>query len=71
MIHVRCPRCLKIQKYQPKQSRITKKYKACVYCGKHFKIHSNEHLSRIVPQKMTGEFQTFTKLQDDKIMAKT
>jgi len=74
MITVKCPKCRKLQKYEPRQGRLTKKYKTCVYCGRSFKIHSNEHLSRIVPQKLNIQFQTFHKpegLTEAKIEAKT
>ncbi len=47
---VKCPGCGKNQKTNPRITRpsdLTKKTKRCVYCGRSFKIHSNNN-SRIV-----------------------
>lgn len=53
MLKVSCPKCKKVQNYQPQLiDNITKslntKIKRCVYCGYSFKIHSNQEKSRIV-----------------------
>jgi len=51
MIIVKCPNCGNTQKTDPrveKQGDLTKKVKRCVYCGKSFKIHSNQTKSRIL-----------------------
>ncbi len=48
MLLVRCPRCHKDQKTDPRPGEITGKVKLCVYCGRSFKIHSTLVKSRIV-----------------------
>jgi phage FluMu protein Com len=48
MLKVSCPRCKKIQSYQPQTGSITDKIKRCVYCGCSFKVHSNQVKSRII-----------------------
>jgi len=51
MLKVSCPRCKKIQNYQPRDNKITDKIKVCVYCGCSFKVHPNQKDSRIVEKK--------------------
>jgi hypothetical protein len=54
MLIVRCPKCGKDQRTDPrteKQGDITKKVKRCVYCGHSFKIHSSPVTSRIVKEE--------------------
>ncbi len=53
MLKVSCPKCKKVQNYEPKIKNInhysiTTKIKRCVYCGYSFKVHSNQEKSRIV-----------------------
>jgi hypothetical protein len=48
MLLVRCPRCHKDQKTDPKAGDITAKVKRCVYCGYSFKIHGSLPKTRIV-----------------------
>jgi hypothetical protein len=52
MLKVSCPKCKKLQNYDPKPIKagnsITDKIKRCVYCGHSFKIHSNQEKSRII-----------------------
>jgi len=47
MFLVKCPKCYKEMKCDPRID-ISKAVKTCVYCGRHFKIHSNLEKSRIV-----------------------
>ncbi len=51
MLIVRCPKCGKDQRTDPKlvkEGDVTKKIKSCVYCGHSFKIHSTIDATRIV-----------------------
>ena len=48
MLKVSCPKCKKVQNYNPTNNNITSKVKRCVYCGYSFKVHSNQEKSRIV-----------------------
>jgi hypothetical protein len=38
---LRCPKCKNTMKYQSKDSILTGKRKACVYCGKSFLVRKN------------------------------
>ena len=51
MLKVSCPRCKKVQNYQPKDNRIVGKIKVCVYCGCSFKVHTSPENTRIVDKK--------------------
>lgn len=50
MLLVRCPRCHRDQKADPRPGAMSTKVKRCVFCGYSFKIHSNPEKSRIVKQ---------------------
>jgi phage FluMu protein Com len=46
MLKVSCPRCKKVQNYEPRTKDLANKVKVCVYCGCSFKVHP-----RIISQK--------------------
>jgi len=51
MLIVRCPKCGRDQRTDPRiknNGDMTTKVKRCVYCGHSFKIHSSLPTSRIV-----------------------
>jgi uncharacterized Zn finger protein len=64
MLIVRCPKCGKDQKTDPrlkKKGDIISKVKRCVYCGHSFKIHSSIDKSRIVKRVENEEYALINK----------
>lgn len=51
MLKVSCPRCKKVQNYQPRDNKVTDKIKVCVYCGCSFKVYSSQKDNRIIEKK--------------------